>query len=113
MPSGGTNWGPTDERMQDSVRARTERFIAQNHLPIGTSVPKEMLFASASGVDPHISPEAARLQIDRIASVRGFDPEQRSLLIKLVDENTMGPQMQLFGEPRVNVLKLNIALDEL
>jgi len=112
-PSSGTNWGPTDKRMQDSANARTAQFKLQNNLSAATVVPKDMLFASASGVDPHISPEAAQLQIERIAKVRGFNPMQLSSLKKLVEDFTEGPQMKLFGNPRVNVLKLNLAVDEL
>ncbi len=113
MPSSGTNWGPTDKRMADSVKARTAQFKLQNNLSAATIVPKDMLFASASGVDPHISPEAAQLQIERIAKVRGFSAEQTSLLKKLVEDFTQGPQLKLFGDPSVNVLKLNLAVDEL
>jgi K+-transporting ATPase ATPase C chain len=113
MPSSGTNWGPTDKRMADSVKARTAQFKLQNNLSATMIIPKDMLFASASGVDPHISPEAAQLQIERIAKVRGFNTEQTSSLKKLVEDFTQGPQLKLFGDPRVNVLKLNLALDEL
>ena len=112
-PSCGTNWGPTDKRMRDSANARTAQFKLQNNLSATTIVPKDMLFASASGVDPHISPEAAQMQIERIAKVRGFNPAQLSSLKKLVEDFTQGPQLQLFGDPRVNVLKLNLAVDEL
>ncbi len=113
MPSSGTNWGPTDRRMRDSVIARSSRFITRNHLPAGTVVPKEMLFASASGVDPHISPDAARMQIERIAAARGLSKEKIEALKNIVDDHSEGAQLQLFGDPRVNVLKLNIALDGL
>lgn len=112
-PSCGTNWGPTDKRMQDSAKARVVQFTLQNNLPKGTIVPKEMLFASASGVDPDISPIAAQLQIGRIAKARGFNDAQKTSLKNLVDKFTQEPQLQLFGDPRVNVLKLNIALDQL
>lgn len=110
QPSSGTNWGPTDKRMADSVKARRELFAAQNNLSAGTVVPKEMLFASSSGVDPHISPEAAMLQVERIAKVRGLKSES---VKKLVEDFTEGAQFGLFGNPRVNVLKLNLALNEL
>ena len=113
MPSNGTNWGPTDKRMQDSAKARAVQFKLQNNLSATLTVPKDMLFASASGVDPHISPKAAQLQIERIAKTRGFNTEQTSSLKKLVENFTEGPQMKLFGDLRVNVLKLNLALDEL
>jgi potassium-transporting ATPase KdpC subunit len=110
QPSSGTNWGPTDKRMADSVKARRECFVAQNNLPAGTEVPKEMLFASSSGVDPHISPEAAMFQTERIAKVRGL---KNDVVKKLVEDFTEGPQLGIFGDPRVNVLKLNLALDAL
>jgi len=110
QPSSGTNWGPTDKRMADSAKARKERFITQNNLPAGTEVPKEMLFVSSSGVDPHISPEATMLQVERIAKVRGLKSET---VKKLVRNFTEGAQLGLFGNPRVNVLKLNLALDEI
>ncbi len=112
-PSCGTNWGPTDKRMQDSAKARSAQFKLQNNLSAAIIVPKDMLFASASGVDPHISPEAAQLQIERIAKARSFNPAQLSSLKKMVEDFTQCPQLQSFGDPRVNVLKLNLALDEL
>lgn len=110
QPSSGTNWGPTDKRMADSVKARAEQFKKHNNLPTGTVVPIEMLFASSSGVDPHISPEAALLQLERIAKARGMESAK---VQKLVGHFTEGLQFQIFGKPRVNVLKLNLALDEL
>jgi potassium-transporting ATPase KdpC subunit len=111
MPSCGTNWGPTDKRMADSVRAQRQRFIEHNFLPVGTTVPQEMLFASASGVDPHISPEAAMMQVNRIARVRKLNLDETHFLKKLVEDFTKGPQFGILGNPRVNVLKLNLTLD--
>ena len=113
MPSSGTNWGPTDKRMQDSAKARTVQFKLQNNLSATTAVPKDMLFASASGVDPHISPAAATMQMERIAKVRGYDSVKTSALKELVQHYTQNAQFGLLGDPRVNVLKLNLALDEL
>jgi potassium-transporting ATPase KdpC subunit len=112
-PSCGTNWGPTDKRMADSAKARMVQFKVQNNLSAATVVPKDMLFASASGVDPHISPMAATMQIERIAKVRGFDSLKTSALKELVRQYTQNAQFGLFGDPRVNALKLNLALDEL
>lgn len=113
QPSSGTNWGPTDQRMADSARTRGEKFKIHNNLPAGTVIPGEMLFASSSGVDPHISPEAAALQINRVAHIRGFNTDQAKALKELVQQLTEPPQFGLFGDPRVNVLKLNLALDEM
>ncbi|MEW5797829.1 MAG: potassium-transporting ATPase subunit KdpC [Bacteroidota bacterium] len=109
IPSGGTNWGPTDKRMADSVKARRERYIERNNLPAGTKVPNEILFASSSGVDPHIPPEAALMQVHRISRARGLDTGS----IKILVERFIEPeQFGLFGDPRVNVVILNLALDE-
>lgn len=112
-PSCGTNWGPTDKRMADSVKVRRERFILQNNLSEEKETPVEMLFASGSGVDPHISPDAALMQVDRIAAVRGFRMQEKSILRSLVEKHVEQAQFGIFGNPRVNVLKLNIALDAL
>jgi potassium-transporting ATPase KdpC subunit len=111
MPSCGTNWGPTDRRLADSVSARRKRFIENNFLPAGAEVPKEMLFASASGVDPHISPDAALMQTARISRVRGLDSVQGMQVRTLVQQYIEPPQWNVFGQERVNVLKLNLALD--
>ena len=71
-----------------------------------------MLFASGSGLDPHISPRAALLQVDRISKARNFNPAQRKLIIKYITELTEGRQFLFFGEERVNVLLLNLKLDQ-
>jgi len=113
VPSGGSNWGPTDARMADSVSARRDAFIRKNGVPGGVIVPKEMLFASGSGVDPHVGPDAALLQVNRIAAARGFDTQKSDALKELVLRFIEPPQFALFGEPRINVLKLNLALDAL
>jgi len=110
QPSSGTNWGPTDRRMADSVTIRRKQFVTRNDLSPGTTVPKEMLFASSSGVDPHISPEAAMMQVKRIAAVRGLND---STVKKLVESHIERPQYGIFGNSRVNVLQLNLALDEM
>ena len=110
-PSGGTNWGPTDKRMADSAAARTKRFRDENGLSADVPVPPEMIFASASGVDPHIGPDAAMLQVNRVARARGLDSIATEKLRTLVVSRIEGPQFGLFGMPRVNVLLLNRALD--
>lgn len=108
--SGASNFGPTNATLARTVRARDEMFRTANGLTASTVVPPDMLFASGSGLDPHISPDAARLQVNRVAVARGLPPAAVALL---VEEHVEGPQWGLFGAPRVNVLKLNLALDAL
>jgi K+-transporting ATPase ATPase C chain len=113
LPSGASNLGPTSKTLKDSVEERRKHFIEKNFLQPNTIVPTEMLFASGSGIDSHISPEAAFLQVDRIAQARGFDNQQKILLKTLVQNHIETPQFGFLGESRVNVLKLNLALDEM
>jgi K+-transporting ATPase ATPase C chain len=113
FPSGASNLGPTSEILHKLVNERRESFIEKNHLTPNTAVPAEMLFASGSGVDPHIGPEAALMQVDRIAQARGFDEQKKALLKTLVQIHIEAPQFGILGEPRVNVLHLNLALDSL
>jgi potassium-transporting ATPase KdpC subunit len=111
LPSGASNLGPTSKALKDSVEKRRKRFIEQNFLPPNTTVPTEMLFASGSGIDPHISPDAAFLQVDRIAQARGFDEQKKALLKTLVRNHIEALQFGFLGETRVNVLRLNLVLD--
>lgn len=113
IPSSASNLGPTSSNLASSVRSRIERFRSAHHLPQDSAVPAEMVFASASGLDPHISPTAARLQIQRVARARAFDPEKTVRLRQLVEQAIEPPQFGLLGEPRVNVLHLNLRLDRL
>jgi K+-transporting ATPase ATPase C chain len=106
--SGATNYGWTSATLANEVAQRHADFRQQNDLSDSVPVPDEMLFASGSGLDPHISPEAARLQIDRVASARGLDPET---VAALVEQHIEMPQFGFLGQPRVNVLRLNLALD--
>ncbi|MEO5815550.1 MAG: potassium-transporting ATPase subunit KdpC [Gemmatimonadaceae bacterium] len=106
--SGGTNKGPTDRKLADTLIAQAvESAIAQEHAVKG-QIPADMVTASASGLDPHISPATAQLQVARVARARSANA---SAVRALVDAHTEGRQFGLFGEPRVNVLLLNIALD--
>jgi potassium-transporting ATPase KdpC subunit len=107
--SGGSNQGPLNPALIDAVKGRIESLKAadpDNQQPI----PADLVTASASGLDPHISPAAADYQIERVAKVRKLPLET---VKALVDQNTEDRQWGVFGEPRVNVLKLNIALDDL
>jgi K+-transporting ATPase ATPase C chain len=108
--SSGSNLGPTSGQLQTNVQNNASAFISGNNLPTNTAVPPDMVFASASGLDPHISPEAARLQIVRVAVSRGMDKDK---VTALVDQFVEPPQWGFLGEPRVNVLLLNVALDKL
>jgi len=113
LPSGGSNFGLTNAKLVKQVNDRKAAFIKINGLDKNTEVPSDMLFASASGLDPHISPRAAFLQVKRIAETRHFTITQKNKLTQLVKEKTEVPQIGILGEERVNVLELNIALDKL
>ncbi|MGC9151970.1 MAG: potassium-transporting ATPase subunit KdpC [Microbacter sp.] len=111
VPSSASNLGPTSDSLKILIENRRQAFIAFNHLPANTVVPNEMETASGSGLDPHISPESAYLQMDRICSVRGYSAAQRQLLQQLIVKHTEKAQFGVLGEPRVNVLALNCDLD--
>jgi len=113
LPSGGSNYGLTNVRLKNFVLEREKRFIAFNQLDSITEIPSEMLFASASGLDPHISPEAAVLQVDRIVKARNFNDIQMQNLVQCIKNLTETPQFSIFGEQRVNVLLLNLELIKL
>src|SRR5436190_13135635 len=103
--SGGSNLGPTSKALADRVREDVEKLKTENP---ATQVPVDLVTTSGSGLDPDISPEAALFQVPRVAKARNL-PEER--LRQLVTENTKGRLGGLLGEPRVNVLALNLALD--
>ena len=105
--SGGTNFGPTNQKLVDRMRASIEKFRKENPDYTGP-LPADLLTASASGLDPHISPESAAAQTARVAKARGFEIGH---VERLVAKFTEGPDLGFIGEPRVNVLKLNLALD--
>ena len=109
MSSGGSNLGPTNPALTDAVKQRIAALQAAdpgNHAP----VPVDLVTSSGSGLDPEISPAAAQYQLARVARVRGLDEAQVRLL---VEQATSGRQLGLLGEPRVNVLQPNLALDGL
>ena len=110
LPSGGSNLAPTSADLAAAVQRRAADLRTAHGLASDAVVPTEMLFASGSGLDPHISPAAARLQVGRVAAARGLDEGE---VAALVEQHIAGPQLGLLGQPRVNVLLLNIALDAL
>ncbi|HEY7843148.1 MAG TPA: K(+)-transporting ATPase subunit C [Bradyrhizobium sp.] len=103
--SGGSNLGPTSKALNDRVREDVEKLKAENP---SMPVPADLVTTSGSGLDPDISPEAALFQVPRIAKVRGLSEDR---VLQLVNDNTAGRLGGLLGEPRVNVLALNLALD--
>jgi K+-transporting ATPase ATPase C chain len=108
--SGGSNLGPTSQKLNDAIKERVAAYRAENGLNDSQSVPADAVTASASGLDPHISLQNAELQIPRVAKVRRISEDK---LRELVRQHTDGRDLGVFGEPGVNVLQLNRALDQL
>ena len=106
--SGGSNLGPTNQKLVDRVKADVQKFRAENPDYTGP-IPADLLTSSGSGLDPHISPASAEAQVARVAKARGVTPDR---IAELVAKHTDGRQWGIFGEPRVNVLLLNIDLDQ-
>ncbi len=113
VPSGASNYGPTSDTLKKLVTARRKLFAKMNSISDTMSIPKEMIFASGSGLDPHISPEAALLQVNRIVKNRGFSDKQRVKVTDLITNLTEKTQFHLFGEERINVFLLNLSLDKI
>lgn len=105
----GSNLGPTNQDLLKLVRERTDK-LRRNHPNADGKIPTDLVTASSSGLDPHISVESAEFQIARVANARGLG---FALVKSMVQRETEPRQYNIFGEPRVNVLKLNLALDKL
>jgi K+-transporting ATPase ATPase C chain len=113
IPSSGSNFGPTSAKLKKQVTDRRLKFATVHAITDTLSIPKEMVFASASGLDPHISPKAALLQVDRIVKVRQLDSNKKQQLLKSISDLSEMPQFTILGEERINVLALNLELDKL
>ncbi|HEY4243914.1 MAG TPA: potassium-transporting ATPase subunit KdpC [Kofleriaceae bacterium] len=106
--SGGTNFSTTSAKLRAGATAAAAAYRAENGLAADVELPADAITSSASGLDPHVSPENAQLQVARIARARGVDPAR---VAALVAEHTTGPELGVLGESRVNVLETNLALD--
>ena len=108
--SGGSNKGPSNPDYLKQVQLAIDTFLINNPSVKKSDVPAELVTASGSGLDPDVSPKAALVQVPRIAKARGISEET---LVKLVNMNTQGPLLGLFGPSHVNVLRLNLELDQM
>ncbi|MFC5407719.1 K(+)-transporting ATPase subunit C [Larkinella bovis] len=108
--SAGSNKGPSNPDYLKTVQARIDTFLVHNPEVKKADIPAELVTASGSGLDPHLSPPAAKIQVPRIARIRGISAER---LNQLIDDHTEGPLVGLLGPATVNVLSLNRALDAL
>lgn len=110
IPSGGSNKGPSNPKYLQLVQARIDSFLVHNPSIEKAQIPSELVTASGSGLDPHISPKGALVQVPRIARIRNIPEDE---LHRLVEKYTDDPLLGLFGTQKINVLKLNLALDKL
>jgi K+-transporting ATPase ATPase C chain len=106
--SGGSNLGPTSQKLIDAVKERIAAYRAENTLAPGVLIPADAVTASGSGLDPHISLRNALLQAERVAKSRGIN---EAVIQKKIAAYTEGRDLMIFGEPRINVLMLNLDLD--
>ena len=111
LPSGGSNLGLLNPLLRQNAKVREQAFLKDNEIEKDLAVPSEMITASGSGLDPHISPEAALLQVKRVASERGLDQKEQEQIVKIIHDLTENRQYSIFGEPRINVFRLNLMID--
>ena len=108
--SGGSNLGPLSQKLIDQVKERVDKYRTENNLPAATLVPADAVTASGSGLDPHLSVRNAELQAVRVAKARQLSADK---INRLIQEVTEGPDLGFLGEPGVNVIRLNLAVDAL
>jgi len=113
IPSSGSNFGPTSKKLKKMVAERRTEFGKSNSISDTASIPREMIFASASGLDPHISQKAALMQVNRVVKNRNFSNDQKQKLMKCILDLTEPPQFMFLGEERINVFALNLKLDKI
>jgi len=113
MPSGGSNFGPTSSKLKQQIVDRKAQWVKSNPTSDPEKIPSEMLLASGSGLDPHISPKAALMQVERIVKARQFGNDKKQQILKAITELSEAPQFLILGENRINVLALNLELDKL
>ncbi len=123
MPSGGSNLGPTSAALAKQIAERRKGLAARNDEGLGAGAKlranttvepiEDLLTSSASGLDPEISPDSARRQVDRVASARGLNEDQKGKVLELIESLTIQPTFGLLGDPRVNVLLLNLEMDRI
>ena len=113
MPSGGSNFGPTSSKLKQLIADRKAQWVKSNPTSDPEKIPSEMLLASGSGLDPHISPKAALMQVERIVKARQFGNDKKQQILKAITELSEAPQFLILGENRINVLALNLELDKL
>lgn len=113
VASGASNLGPGSDALKKAISDRAAQMRSTYKIGADAPLPDDMLTTSASGLDPDISPAAARLQIERVASARRYDADQKTRLSHLVETRIQNPQWGFLGQPRLNVFLLNQAVDEL
>jgi len=112
LPSGGSNLGPINAKLKTRI-AELRDSLSKRFNVRPSDVPDDLVTMSASGIDPHISPQSARIQVGSVVKARGWPESRRGDVVDLIDRMTESPQYFMLGEYRVNVRKLNVALDQL
>lgn len=111
LPSGGSNLGLTNLKLKQLVTVREKKFRELNGIDAQAEIPAEMLFSSGSGLDPHISPQAALMQVERIAKVRKFTSTQKKWLLNQISLENNQAQFGILGYNYINILKINVLMD--